>query len=602
MGMVLSVCKTTPAKIYPKYPEHADTLTPVLQRILQEQGHCSPAYPISELAARLITKISDSASREVAIDYYINLASKNESVPLLDCALYLSQHTGLIILPKRASLKILARLELQGSEFLLRLNGLCEQKHLFLKAAHLDALASSLTQQKQLPEFSIQVLDNYLSSTTINYKTALQQLRATHGPELDLLAKKNMKLHHASAHALEIKIRVMQIMAQLDLSCKKESKEFLHEIVSFMIEFHDYEQVDCGIFSSVEEATADKVLSWLNKALQLEAYPMLSMLCKCLANKIIVLATTMVFGVQQTIDLSELYLLLEQHAIQQGHFIAHSSNIELNAWINKVMLLVGIADKTPAAFVSVVSAQAENQKINTLKLVQKALNVEHLLIEIFFTSSHFQPYFANIPSNSVEQAQAFFIILAPHVGMPVELLAKKYSELVAQFIAFIAQCRECYVLMGAGEFEAWYREASQQIDIVPMFDELFFSSLDGEIAFAQSQYAALNGVIERLVSYKVPINSLVERFVPLTDAHNVSMLKSFYEQLVPEQKRQLIAELVLGVVLQAGFIYAQQKEYGYSLISTNKMSTASARFFPMVDLTAATQDTTECSEAGILNN
>jgi hypothetical protein len=311
-----------------------------------------------------------------------------------------------------------------------------------LRGNHIDTVIASLNQQQALPARALEYIAPFLKDSAVDYKATLQRLRLAYGPELDIRAKASQKLHHAAPHALEIRERTMLMLQILGVFPESDADSaFLKDIISFMIEFHDEEQINKGSSMSVEEATVEHILGWLNKALALNTRPQLKELLAFIANRVIVLGTTMVFSPIQTVDLSDLYLLIEDSAIQAEMIVIDPSNRVLNKITTAAMLMTGICDKNPAALPAVVNNQASDARTATHSLLNKYLKAP-LLIDEFFNHASFSPYFKDLGPCSIIDYQAFFITFTPHLSMRTELSAKAKPELAHALITFVADCRE----------------------------------------------------------------------------------------------------------------------------------------------------------------
>jgi hypothetical protein len=523
---------------------------------------------LEEFSALLVAKCPGIDECRDSLLYFRSL-EKGEKFRLLKGAIFLARQTEQIWQLNVKTLDFFITLQERNrvayGELLEQLKMMCKRK-LFLKAHQLDTLVASLKLQMELPTSIFSSVELFLAETRVDYKEALQALRLTHGPELDAAALKSQKLHHAVPHALEIKTRTMLVLNRLGFfPSDNASYEFLKSIISFMIEFHDYEQTDLSSFKSFEEATAARILTWLDSALHLEEDSSLRPLLSFIANRIIVLGTTMVFSPIQTCDLAELYFLIEATAERADIVTVNRSNKALTKTLEAAMLITGVCDKNPASLYSLVETQHRDALVSTLGLLTDYTK-STLLLE-FFNSAAFTPYFKYAPPCRAIDIQAFFITLAPHLSMRAELLAKGKPELVNALIEFIAKSRCMYLTLAKEDFIGWYDEEFSRRFMNMVIHELFFSSLPSEVEFSRSQIAGLHSVYKRLVLNKTlperEDSPLIEHEVPERDAVNIMALSDFYKGLVSDKQQALISELVLGVIVQAGFIYSHQADLGY---------------------------------------
>lgn len=520
----------------------------------------------------LVAKYSSQESCSAALAYFRGLAAKKDAYLLFNQAMLINLQAEQIWLLNEKSLEFFSLLHRTNKAIydalILKLKALCQVNKVFLNGHHLDTVIAAINQQRSLTPDVLKCVTSYLKEAPVDYKKTLQYLRLTHGPELDIRAQATQKLHHAAPHALEIRERTMLALEALHLFPESEVySAFFKEVIAFMIEFHDEEQINKGSFMSVEEATVAHLLEWLNKALDLESRPQLQALLAFIANRVIVLGTTMVFSPIHTIDLSELYFLMEESALKAELFVADSSNFVLNNILKATMLMTGICDKNPVSLPLVVERQANDAETTTHSLLTKYLNAP-LLIERFFTTASFKPYFnAQGPCSAVDY-QAFFMTLVPHLSMCTELSVKAKPGLAANLISFVSDCRQKHHSLNTRDFALWYKGAFSARQMFAVVDELFFTAISGEVSFSRSQLTGLESACARLKQFKF-IEEADVRFVdihaPERDAQNLIAFDSFYKALDKERKKTLLKELLLALVVQAGAIYVKQADKGYGL-------------------------------------
>ncbi len=553
-----------------------DLVNQFLMELLSEGYPLINKLQLQEFAERLIAKFTALDECRDAIIYYRKLAKRKDDYSLFNRALSLSNQTEQVLLVNENTLNFLVLLSTKNNDaydlLMTKLKFLCKEKKLFLKGYHLDTVIASLNQQIELSANALDFIAPFLKdSSGVDYKFALQLLRSIHGPELDIKAKATQKLHHAAPHALEIRERTMLMLQALGLFSEADPHSaFLKDIISFMIEFHDEEQIHKTSYMSVEETTADHLLAWLNEALHLDTRPQLKALLAFIANRVIVLGTTMIFSPIQTVDLSDLYLLIEDAAIQAEMPILHPSNQGLNKIATASMLMTGICDKNPVSLPTVVASQLSDAETSTLPLLSK-YHTEPLLIEQFFNTGIFRPYFKDAGACAPIDYQAFFMTLTPHLSMRTELSAKAKPELANALISFITECREKRLQLKESEFMLWYNNEFTKRLMCMVVHELFFTAIASEIAFSHSQLEGLKLTLARLKQYKLIADadtSFIDILVPERDALNLSAFDGFYGELDKEKKKVLIKEIILSVVLQAGAIYAQQPEKAYKRLVT----------------------------------
>ncbi len=347
---------------------------------------------------------------------------------------------------------------------------------------------------------------------------------------------------------------------------------FLRTVAGFMIEFHDYVQGNKGGFKSVELATAAQLIEWLTTAPALADAPDLKKIIEYMANQIIVLGTTFVFSRQQTSDLSQLFLMMERAAIEVRIPVGSPSNMELINLMRLIMLLTGVIDKNPAAIPAIAIMQSADASTNSLSVIKRYSHRPTLLLERFFASTRFTPYFGGETPTHLD-VQNFLITLVPHLCMRAELSASSKPDVVHAYIDFINACRKgLSVSHTVPEFMLWFDRQFSAQRMTHVVHSLFFdiAAINGETAFSYSQIGGLQ-YVNRILSLLVDTDDpLINPTVPETDALNLVAFKAFYDRLDLIEKSTLIREMLMTVVLQAGTSYRTRPDLTYSPSATTE--------------------------------
>lgn len=453
-----------------------------------------------------------------------------------------------------------------------QLKELCQQNTLFLQTEHIETVIASLCAQRALPKDPMLILHQHIEKKNPDIASIIQTLRAQHGPELTQVASKYNLIHHDIPHALEIKERTMHVVCKTLHLLATESKIdcFLRTIASFMIEFHDFVQSDKGPFKSVEIASAAFIMEWLIESLSIADEPELIKIIEFMADQIIVLGTTMVFSRKQTTDLSQLFFMLEDAAIQAGLNVAPPKAAALIDIIKTITLLTGVCDKSPSSIPAVVSLQYHDESTATLPMIKRHYQ-QPLLIENFFNNPLSNPFFDSDPSIAAFTQQQFLITLVPHLCMRAELSIKNKIQEVLTYLDFILSARAARLTEPTPvRFKAFFDEKFKEHHMDIVVNTLFFTAIEESMIFSQSQLGGLTFACEKLRSLGFARQD--EDSKPLIDPpsvmQNAEMLKgfkSFYNQLNPAEKSALINELLLVVVLQAGIAYAERPGLNYTV-------------------------------------
>lgn len=448
---------------------------------------------------------------------------------------------------------------------------------LALKVYHIDRVVSLLHDQRALPETVLESLGFYLAQRP-EIESRINTLFITNAPELLSSALRYDLIHHSLPHALEISTRVAKVMDTLSILTNKDAIScFLRAVVNVMVQFHDLEQKNKGLYHSVEEASAARVSGWIKALMGISEDSEPGWLIDYIANHIIVLGTTMIYSSKRTMDLSELFLDFQSVAASAGWFvndvlldklpILPDSKAGFVHLIDSIMLIVGVCDKNPAAIYDVVVQQEANLEIATLPLIRSYIKTP-LYIERFFTHGGFSKLFNASSSDRINQ-QAFFLALIPHLCMRTELCVLAQKQDASHFIQLILLLRKLRTnTRDPDEFMCLFRSRCQKSNINRLVSTIFFEAIDNEIHFCETQTQGLVFVANKLISMRFSPKSssgvasghfepLINPLAPIRDAANLKALQRFYLSLDSSEQEALSCELLMAVVLQAGEIVAE---------------------------------------------
>lgn len=541
------------AKPYPDSEARATHLPPLLKG----------------LEIRLLALPSDEA-RASAIDYFNALAARENGFVLFNIAAEIFNITHRLWPLREKTLAFLNTLYARNIErfnsLMATLKYMCEAKLLFLNAEFIDVVIESLMLRAELPTDLLGSLDTYLATIDPDIEAILRGIRLEKRPSLATTASLSHRSHHDLPHAMEIKNRTMHVCKQLNLLNSTSKRDrFLRNIIAFMIEFHDF--IQSAKPPHNELTTAVEIMFWLKGALNLAEHPAIEKLLTFIANQIIVLGTTMIFGGRETTDLSELYLQIKEAALAAGCFPAGLPLTELGRIVEVITLIVGVCDKNPTAIREIANLQYSDSSTDSARIV-RAHYSEHgvpsaLVIERFFRGSTFLHYFSDEHYLNV---QRFLIIIVPHMSMCGELCSEENRVHAHTYTNFINECRKKMRRLPDAAFKEWYATEFDRQEMATVITKLFLNNIASEAAFSRKQIGGLtfvkNKLTELLALMEPAIlfeeDSFIKPSVPEIDARNLEALKLFYDDLAAEDKVTLIQELLLVVILQAGRSYAEQ--------------------------------------------
>ena len=456
-----------------------------------------------------------------------------------------------------------------------------ESMSLALEARHIDKAIASLTLQIELPETIMSSVQTYLAMDS-NYSAAIDALFLEKAPDLLSAAKTHHLLHHSLPHALEIANRANNIFDNLNIMNEDDAvSRFLRKVITFMIQFHDHEQKEKGGLGSVEQVTAYRVVRWLNTALGIAESSHLALLIHFLADRLIVLATTMIYSSKRTMDLSELFFELKDVAISAGYSglsdetpLERSDIITTKAQllhnIDAMVLITGVCDKNPAVFYDVAVTQGFDAGLSTMRMLTSYFPSTVLKDAFFDSPSFVRPFDVGSPERTNQQG--FLIAIIPHISVRCELNHTLESQ---NLMDFISLCRkERFNHLDHAAFMDWFVQASQDTGLTDLMRISFFDNIEKEMQFSQSQRPGLVFVVNKLVSMRFSPKSsagaaaghfqpLINPEVPIRDSRNLKALDDLFRRLSRTDQDKLARELFLAVVVQAGEMQAEQ--YGLNI-------------------------------------
>jgi len=531
------------------------------------EGELSPL--LTQIKSMLNLSIKKPEDREIAAVYLNKVIDNSEKFLLFDTLIEImarSHHTWLL---NNQSLRFFHDLKNKNqtifNDFIDSLQKLAERNGINLEAEHIDAVVDAFIKQMKLPAKIPAILEAFAEEKQRSFNATIQSLRATHGPKIDIAADRLSLIHHASPHALEIRVRTMHVMQHLQLfNTDSHRDNFLRSIIAFMVEFHDYiQRPEKGKYPSAEIATAETIISWLKLRLNLNRRPDMISILEYMASQIIILGTTIVFGRTCT-DLSKIYFMLEQYAFGAGFPDVNPNNVEFKKSINAVMLITGINDKMPSALGPVAMLQSRPET-DTLNIIRQHKPDQTLVLEEFFEDG-LSPYVDGASTPTSLDRHRFLIGVTPHIAMRAELSKQNKLVDVLAFIKFIRECRIELLEKELNVFNAWFAEQFEIRQMVRVVNNLFFSALDGEVTFCRGQAEGVIFARDKLRTLVTQTDiSVLDVEAVENEARNIAAFKLFIDRLETrvEAKKALVSELILVVVRQAGTCYAADPSLSY---------------------------------------
>ena len=530
-----------------------------------------------------LDRITKPADREKIANYFRRLIKKTpgtESVPeavdyrLFQIATTIMKKTEQVWMLNERTLVFFGELAVRDEAafnlLMAEFKNLCTTNQLFLKDAHIDTVIASLDKHTQLPNDSLRTLNAYLDDERPDIQRIVKHLRDAHRPELTRTASIRSLVHHDIPHAKEIKRRSEHVFRTIFNLCNTDSinsqEYFFRKVACLMIELHDLVQKDPGEYASVELATAARVVSQLTGALNIIDNPGMIKIIELMADQIIVTGTTLIFSPKHTADLSQILDMVKRAS--SGPTL--SADVEpVDADVSRfkdtleiVSLVTGVCDKTPTAILGTADFDDAVGTPSPLPLIKEycATPETPTILENFFTSQHFTPFFRGEVNISWRR---FLISLVPHMSMRAELCAD--TEEAKTYMSFIRECREARRFDDRTNFRGWYDRHFTEKNMSKVMQTLFFSNIAKEAGFSRSQATSLTVVRNRLAELlplvgrdylkaRLFTDPMIDPEIPNRDARNLEGLKLYSDSLSPSQKDLLYRELFLVATLQAGAI------------------------------------------------
>jgi hypothetical protein len=443
---------------------------------------------------------------------------------------------------------------------------------LYVRAHHFDAVIRVLKLQINLPINAIGLLRSYLEHNDSNIHMIIRDLRREFLPKISQQAYELNYAHHSLIHAVEMKNCAIPVITKdLGIFASEDDKLdiFMRDTISVAIENHDRIQGDPGKYPSVEQATAALVTQWIT-GMHKEERNFPDFICQIIeyvVEYIITISTTMIFSKTDAMDLSELFLLIQNAAFESGLGSIHETNKEFFLQVRTSSLIVATCDTVPCSIIPAVRRQAETQRTNSINHlalyhVAKPHTSIGSVIKHFFENEllNFVHYSADF-SKEISQ-QAFLRGKIPKIGMLIELSRNDlqncgHAKSLGSFIRF---CQNQYVESDSfNEFIDVYEE-NFTAEIVTALKELFLNreKINHEKNFCLSQVEKIKKIAEEVRSYQEKYGNfgeIINHDTPSIDADNLEGFFVFYEALNEASKLRLIKEVALNMVMQAGLIY-----------------------------------------------
>lgn len=421
----------------------------------------------------------------------------------------------------------------------------CQQLKIKLKADDVNRVIESLHKQMRLPKNILETIQCYLSDKRMNSIA-------------NVLNSVSSKLE-TDVFASDVLKATLHVISNLNLLINSNPEEqFLRSIITMMLDFQNKEHHSTKSCNP-RKRTADDASKWLRTLLAVSEKSDLTKLIDLLADRLH-LGGNVISGGSRNMDFTELFFLFEDVAIQADLHVTHESNKKLMLDINAIMLTTLVCKRTPTAFFDVVSLQQNNSNSAILPLMQQYYG-KPLVIEQFFSSKVFQHYFRVHGLKDQTNQHAFLTSFVNHLHAITNHQNDRIDVNIQIITQFLELCRKQSNEMNDQEFILWFEQAIIDHKLEANIHVFLFNAIEREAELNTNRLGSLVFVANKLVSMGFSPRSasvattgffqpLITSNVPQTDAKNFKALKLFLDTLQPNQRQQLINELLLSALVQ----------------------------------------------------
>ncbi|MDP3561246.1 MAG: hypothetical protein Q8R83_03605 [Legionellaceae bacterium] len=395
-----------------------------------------------------------------------------------------------------------------------------------------------------MPKNMQETIQFYLSDTRTNsIATVLNSV--SEKLEMNLLPSDSLK-------------SILHVVKNLTLLTNSNPEEqFLRSIITMMLDFQNKDHH--SIKSHIRKRTADDSSKWLRTLLAISEKSDLTKLIDLLADRLH-LTGNIVIGEVRNMDLTELFFLFEDIAIQSDFYLPDQSNKNLLLDINALMLTTLVGQKIPTAFFDVVFSQQNNPEHAILPAIQRQYQ-KPLVIEHFFDSADFFHYFHESSVKKQTSQQAFLMSFVNYLHAVIHKQYEKPDNNVQIIFQFLESSRKYRAKMNQHEFIQWFENSISEHNIDNHLQDFLLKAIEHEAELNSNRIGSLVFIANKLVcmgfSPKAAsiadagsFQPLITPHTPQTDIKNISALKLFLTNLKPDQQKQLIVELLFSALVQ----------------------------------------------------
>ncbi len=421
----------------------------------------------------------------------------------------------------------------------------CQQLKIKLKADDVNKALESLHKQMRLPKNILETIQYYLlDKRMISIANVLNSVSS--------------KLE-SDASASDVLQATLHVISNLNLLINSNPEEqFLRSIITMMLDFQNKEHHSAKSCNP-RKRTADDASKWLRTLLAVSEKSDLTKLIDLLADRLY-LGGNMICGGSRNMDFTELFFLFEDVAIQAELQVTHESNQKLILDINAIMLTTFVCKRIPTAFFDVVSQQ-QNSSHNAPLLLMQQYYQKSLVIEQFFNSENFQHYFRVHGNQDQTNRHAFLSSFVNYLHAVTSHQNDRIDANIQIIAQFLELCRKQSNDMTDQEFVLWLEQATIEHKLDVTIQSFLFNAIEREAESNNNKIGSLVFVANKLVSMGFSPRSasvattgffqpLITPSVMQTDSKNFKALKLFLETLKPNQRNQLINELLLSSLVR----------------------------------------------------
>lgn len=414
----------------------------------------------------------------------------------------------------------------------------------------------------------LQTIQVKISAATIHLvvQALTDQLKISHNAVLTIQAfmqdeDKQVLLRELDTHTAtesKLTVSVFHIMNQLNIFTGDDiSEQFLRTVLSVMLEWE----------SAHPQLTIKDAVKWLKSVLNIPYKSFMAQIIQLLADHIH-LSDCLIPGKIRNMDGLELFFLLKNLTLNTPIILVTEENKAFMLHMHATILTIMIYKNSQNAFYDVVALHESHSDYGIFPALQDYQS-EPLIIEKFFKSSTFKPYFSKQRFQTNQSNQHIFMSsCAFYLHSLLNSNSTHFDPAVIEIVTFIKQCKTQFLTMDKSNFAEWFQQQGQFKVLEPVVLSTLLHVIYAMASLQKSQHAGrIRASAMQLVSLGFSHRSastvttggfkpLVNTDIAAIDTENIKGLNTFFAQQSSELRIKLIQEMILGYM-----IYSQNSQF-----------------------------------------